>query len=82
LARRGQPPRLGACYRIVGSGKFGRSSTTVWEVEGVVTGADGRDYARLFRIDGIGTHKLVVTEALNDRSLYEPVPDRQPAGER
>ena len=52
---------------------FGRSSTAIWEFEGVVLGSDGFEYARLVRTNDRGEHKLISLIALLDRSLNEPI---------
>ena len=52
---------------------FGRSSTAIWELERVVVGSYGIEYARLVRTDNRKECKLVSLSALFDRGLYEPI---------
>ena len=63
----------GQQYRDPGRNMFGRSPTAIWELEMVVVGSDGIEYARLVRVTDRTEHKLVSLSALLDRGLYEPI---------
>ena len=66
-------PSPGQQYRDAGRNMFGRSSTAIWELERVVVGSYGIEYARLVRTDNRKECKLVSLSALSDRGLYEPI---------
>ena len=65
-------PSPGQRYRVVGRNGFGYPPSAVWEVERVVPGADGIEYARLVRTNDRTERKQVSLTALANRSLYEP----------
>ena len=70
---RGDIPSPGQRYRAAGRNEFGYLPAAVWEVERVVPGADGIEYARLVRTNDCTERKHVSLTALANRSLYEPV---------
>ena len=66
-------PSPGQQYRDAGRNWYGHSPTAVWELETVVVGSDGIEYARLVRMNDRKECKLVSLSALFDRSLYESI---------
>jgi hypothetical protein len=65
-------PVLGQRYRAAGENRFGQSSAAIWELEKMVHGSDGIEYARLIRTIDHTEHKLVSLTALSDRTFYVP----------
>ena len=52
---------------------MGQSSPVIWELEKVIRGSDGIEYARLIRASDRAENKLVSLSALFDRTFYTPV---------
>ena len=61
-------PSAGQRYRAVGTA---RQSSTLWQVVAVVTGTDGRSYAKLTQVSDPTLTKTVTTDAVLDGSMYE-----------
>ena len=50
-----------------------RQSSILWQVVAVVTGADGRSYAKLTQLGDPTLTKTVTTDAVLDGRMYERV---------
>ena len=51
---------------------MGQASPVIWELEKVIRGSDGREYARLIRASDLAENKLVSLSALFDPTFYTP----------
>ncbi len=60
----------GQRYRAVGTA---RQSSILWQVVAVVTGTDGRSYAKLTQVGDPTLTKTVTTDAVLDGRMYERV---------
>ena len=52
---------------------MGQHSPVIWELEKVICGSDGREYARLILASDRAENKLVSLSALFDPTLYTPL---------
>ena len=66
-------PIPGQRYRIAGQNAVGQHSPMIWELEKVIRGSDGREYARLIRASDHVENKRASLSALFDPTLYTPV---------
>ena len=70
--KKNKEPVPGQRYRTAGQNAMGQSSPVIWELEKVIRGSDGREYARLIRASDLAETKLVSLSALFDPTFYTP----------
>ena len=73
IEKKDKEPIPGQRYRTAGQNAVGQASLVIWELEKVIRGSDGREYARLIRANDRAENKLVALSALFDRTLFTPV---------
>ena len=73
IEKKDKEPVPGQRYRTAGQNAMGQSSPVIWELEKVIRGSDGNEYARLIRASDRAENKLVSLSALFDRTFYTPV---------
>ncbi len=71
--KKNKEPVPGQRYRKAGQNAMGQSSPVIWELEKVIRGSDGIEYARLIRASDRAENKLVSLSALFDPTFYTPV---------
>ena len=71
--KKNKEPIPGQRYRTAGQNAMGQHSPVIWELEKVIRGSDGREYARLILASDRAENKLVSLSALFDPTLYAPL---------
>ena len=71
--KKNKEPIPGQRYRTAGQNAMGQPSPVIWELEKVIHGSDGIEYAQLIQTSDRAENKLVSLSALFDPTFYTPV---------
>ena len=71
--KKNKEPVPGQQYRTAGQNAMGQSSPVIWELERVIHGSAGIEYAQLIQTSDRAERKLVSLSALFDPTFFTPV---------